>query len=75
MSARFHLRFRYFEMVKYPDERIYTFWDYFRDHYGRDRGLRIDRLLLSPALGARVTMALASSFFARRARTRASASS
>ena len=38
MSARFHLRFRYFEMVKYPDERIYTFWDYFRDHYGRDRG-------------------------------------
>ena len=42
MSARFHLRFRYFEMVKYPDERIYTFWDYFRDHYGRDRGLRID---------------------------------
>ena len=34
----------------HPDERIYTFWDYFRDAYGRDAGLRIDHLLLSPAL-------------------------
>jgi exodeoxyribonuclease-3 len=41
-------------MVKYPDERIYTFWDYFRDHYGRDRGLRIDHLLLSPTLKPRL---------------------
>ncbi len=31
-------------------ERIYTFWDYFRQHYERDRGLRIDHLLLNPAL-------------------------
>ncbi len=34
----------------HPDETIYTFWDYFRDAYGRDAGLRIDHLLLSPAL-------------------------
>jgi len=35
---------------KHPGEKIYTFWDYFRDAYGRDAGLRIDHLLLSPAL-------------------------
>ena len=34
----------------HPDERIYTFWDYFRNAYARDAGLRIDHLLLSPAL-------------------------
>ena len=34
----------------HPDEVIYTFWDYFRDAYGRNAGLRIDHLLLSPAL-------------------------
>jgi exodeoxyribonuclease-3 len=34
----------------HPDERIYTFWDYFRDAFGRNAGLRIDHLLLSPAL-------------------------
>jgi exodeoxyribonuclease-3 len=34
----------------HPDERIYTFWDYFRNAYGRDAGLRIDHLLLSPVL-------------------------
>ncbi|MGK4568624.1 exodeoxyribonuclease III [Flavobacterium sp. 3HN19-14] len=26
----------------HPDEKIYTFWDYFRNAYGRDAGLRID---------------------------------
>ncbi len=36
--------------TKHPDERIYTFWDYFRNAYGRDAGLRIDHLLLSPSL-------------------------
>ncbi len=25
----------------HPDERIYTFWDYFRNAYARDAGLRI----------------------------------
>jgi exodeoxyribonuclease-3 len=34
----------------HPGERIYTFWDYIRDHWSRDAGLRIDHLLLSPAL-------------------------
>ncbi len=29
----------------HPDERIYTFWDYFRNAYGRDAGLRIDHIL------------------------------
>jgi exodeoxyribonuclease-3 len=34
----------------HPDERIYTFWDYFRNAYARDAGLRIDHFLLSPGL-------------------------
>jgi exodeoxyribonuclease-3 len=34
----------------YPEEIIYTFWDYFRDAYGRNAGLRIDHFLLSPQL-------------------------
>jgi exodeoxyribonuclease-3 len=38
----------------HPDERIYTFWDYFRNAYGRNAGLRIDHLLLSPALAERL---------------------
>ena len=40
-----------------PDERIYTFWDYFRNAYGRDAGLRIDHLLLSPPLRGRLRAA------------------
>jgi exodeoxyribonuclease-3 len=38
----------------HPGERIYTFWDYFRNAYGRDAGLRIDHLLLSPKLALRL---------------------
>lgn len=38
----------------HPAETIYTFWDYFRDAYGRDAGLRIDHLLLSPAVAGRL---------------------
>ena len=38
---------------QYPDEVIYTFWDYFRNAYGRNAGLRIDHLLLSPKLAQR----------------------
>lgn len=34
----------------HPDERIYTFWKYFRNAFARDAGLRIDHFLLSPAL-------------------------
>jgi exodeoxyribonuclease III len=32
----------------HPGEKIYTFWDYFRNAYARDAGLRIDHFLLSP---------------------------
>ena len=32
----------------HPDARIYTFWDYFRNAWNRDAGLRIDHFLLSP---------------------------
>jgi exodeoxyribonuclease-3 len=35
---------------KYPKERIYTFWDYFRQHWQRDAGLRIDHILLNRRL-------------------------
>ncbi len=38
----------------YPEEKIYTFWDYFRNAYGRDAGLRIDHFLLSPDLEPRL---------------------
>lgn len=38
----------------HPGERIYTFWDYFRNAYARDAGLRIDHLLLSPSLAPRL---------------------
>jgi len=38
----------------HPGEKIYTFWDYFRNAYGRDAGLRIDHFLLSPQLDKRL---------------------
>ena len=41
----------------HPDQRIYTFWDYFRNAYGRNAGLRIDHLLLSPAIAPRLKAA------------------
>ena len=41
----------------HPDERIYTFWDYFRNAWGRDAGLRIDHLLLSPSIAKRLVAA------------------
>ncbi len=41
----------------HPGERIYTFWDYFRNAYGRDAGLRIDHFLLSPQLEKRLKKA------------------
>jgi len=36
--------------TRHPDERIYTFWDYLRNRWPRNAGLRIDHLLLSPDL-------------------------
>lgn len=39
----------------YPDEIIYTFWDYFRNSYERNAGLRIDHFLLSKHISNRLT--------------------
>ena len=41
----------------HPDERIYTFWKYFRNAWARNAGLRIDHLLLSPAVARRLVAA------------------
>ena len=36
--------------ARFPDQRVYTFWDYFRQHWQKNSGLRIDHLLLNPVL-------------------------
>ena len=41
----------------YPGEPMYTFWDYFRDRWERNAGLRIDHLLLNPAAASRLAQA------------------
>lgn len=41
----------------HPDAAIYTFYDYFRNAYARNAGLRIDHLLLSPAIATRLDRA------------------
>jgi exodeoxyribonuclease-3 len=41
----------------HPEQRIYTFWDYKRNRWPRDAGLRLDHLLLSPALVSRLAKA------------------
>lgn len=41
----------------HPDERVYTFWDYLRNAWGRNAGLRLDHLLLSPAIAGQLTAA------------------
>jgi exodeoxyribonuclease-3 len=38
----------------HPQEPMYTFWDYKRNRWERDGGLRLDHLLLSPALTERL---------------------
>jgi len=40
-----------------PDEKIYTFWDYFRNAFSRNAGLRIDHFLLSPQVNKRLKAA------------------
>jgi exodeoxyribonuclease-3 len=40
---------------RHPGETIYTFWDYFRNAYARDAGLRLDHLLLNAKAAARLT--------------------
>ncbi len=41
----------------HPKKTIYTFWDYKRRRWERDAGLRIDHILLSPDLAARLKKA------------------
>ena len=40
-----------------PDERLYTFWHYWRNSFARNAGLRIDHLLLSPSMARRLEAA------------------
>jgi len=41
----------------HPEEPMYTFWDYKRDRWRRDAGLRLDHLLLSAPLVGRLAEA------------------
>ncbi|MEZ2334668.1 non-homologous end-joining DNA ligase [Mucilaginibacter sp. RCC_168] len=41
----------------HPNERIYTFWDYLRNAYERDAGLRLDHFLLNKAVASRLQLA------------------
>jgi exodeoxyribonuclease-3 len=41
----------------HPDERIYTFWPYWRNSFQRDAGIRIDHALLSPSLAKKLKVA------------------
>jgi exodeoxyribonuclease-3 len=41
----------------HPDEHLYTFWHYWRRSFERDAGIRIDHLLLSPALAPKLKAA------------------
>ncbi|MFI0848965.1 exodeoxyribonuclease III [Mesorhizobium sp. IMUNJ 23232] len=41
----------------HPEERVYTFWDYKRNRWARDAGLRLDHLLLTPDLSQRLVAA------------------
>jgi exodeoxyribonuclease-3 len=41
----------------HPDKPMYTFWDYKRNRWPRDAGLRLDHVLLSPQLAPRLTKA------------------
>jgi exodeoxyribonuclease-3 len=54
----------------HPDETIYTFWDYWRNAFARDAGIRIDHLLLNPVAAARLEEAGVDRFV--RAREKAS---
>lgn len=41
----------------HPEATIYTFWDYRRNRWPRDAGMRLDHLLVSPALLPRLAAA------------------
>jgi exodeoxyribonuclease-3 len=38
----------------HPEGRVYTFWDYRRNRWERDGGMRLDHLLLSPQIAKRL---------------------
>jgi exodeoxyribonuclease III len=40
--------------ARHPQAPMYTFWDYMRDRWARDAGLRLDHLLLSPQAAKRL---------------------
>ncbi|HEY0709997.1 MAG TPA: exodeoxyribonuclease III [Polyangia bacterium] len=40
---------------RFPDQQVFTFWDYFRDHWKRNAGLRLDHILLSRGLAPKLT--------------------
>jgi hypothetical protein len=50
------LRQRWTDAIRavHPEERIYTYWDYMRNRWPRDAGLRLDHVLLSPDLRERL---------------------
>jgi len=41
----------------HPGQTLYTYWDYFRNRFARDAGLRIDHLLLNAPAAARLESA------------------
>jgi exodeoxyribonuclease-3 len=41
----------------HPKEKIYTFWDYFRNAFARNAGIRIDHVLLGPEVARRLKAA------------------
>ncbi|WP_456734402.1 exodeoxyribonuclease III [Bradyrhizobium sp. USDA 3364] len=41
----------------HPDDQMFTFWDYKRQRWPRDAGLRLDHLLLSPQVAPRLLKA------------------
>ncbi len=43
--------------ILHPEKRIYSYWDYFRNAYGRDARLHIDHLLLNPSVAPRLSAA------------------
>jgi exodeoxyribonuclease III len=43
--------------TRHPAKPMFTFWDYKRNRWPRDAGLRLDHLLLSPALAPRLLKA------------------
>lgn len=43
--------------TKFPEKRVYSFWDYKRNRWPRDAGLRLDHILLSASLQPRLKSA------------------